>query len=71
MIIQLVQAAVTTQVSFKTSPVIDFFVQVGLAMLVLPVEIYLRRLMVKGSRLNSSAGVKPSQSNITNIDAQD
>src|SRR5258707_8591433 len=28
MIIQLVQAAVTTQVSFKTSPVIDFFVQV-------------------------------------------
>ncbi len=68
MIIQLVQAAVTTQVSFKTSPVIDFFVQVGLAMLVLPVEIYLRKLMVKGSRLNSSAGVKPSESSITNTD---
>jgi hypothetical protein len=49
MIIQLVQAAVNTQVSFKTTPVLDFFVQVGLALLVLPIEIYLRKLMVRGS----------------------
>jgi hypothetical protein len=48
MIIQLVQAAVNTQVSIKASPVIDFFIQVGLAMLVLPAENYLRRLMVRG-----------------------
>ena len=50
MIIQLVQAAVNTQVSFKASPVIDFFVQVGLALMVLPAENYLRKLMVGGSR---------------------
>ncbi|MBI1768726.1 MAG: hypothetical protein HYR67_10160 [Bacteroidetes bacterium] len=55
MIIQLVQAAINTQVSFKTSPVIDFFIQVGLALLVLPVEIYLRKLMARGARLNSSS----------------
>jgi hypothetical protein len=48
MIIQLVQAAVNTQVTFKTTPVLDFFVQVGLALLVLPVETYLRKLMVRG-----------------------
>lgn len=47
MIIQLVQAAVNTQVSFKTTPVLDFFVQVGLALLVVPVETYLRKLMVR------------------------
>ncbi|HTH58411.1 MAG TPA: triple tyrosine motif-containing protein [Cyclobacteriaceae bacterium] len=48
MIIQLVQSAVNTQVTFKTTPVLDFFVQVGLALLVLPVERYLRKLMVRG-----------------------
>lgn len=49
MIIQLVQAAVNTQVTFKTTPVLDFFVQVGLALLVLPVETYLRKLMVRAA----------------------
>jgi hypothetical protein len=48
MIIQLVQAAVNAQVTFKASPVLDFFIQVGLALLVLPAENYLRKLMVKG-----------------------
>lgn len=48
MLIQLVQAAVNAQVSFKTSPVLDFFVQVGIALLVLPVENYLRKFMQKG-----------------------
>lgn len=51
MIIQLVQAAINTQFTFKSSPVLDFFVQVGLALLVLPFENYLRRLMVKGARV--------------------
>ena len=50
MIIQLVMAAVNTQFSIKASPVIDFFIQVGLALLVLPAENYLRKLMVGGSR---------------------
>jgi ligand-binding sensor domain-containing protein len=47
MVIQLVQAAVNAQVSLKTTPVIDFFVQVGIALLVLPFETYLRRFMLK------------------------
>ncbi len=47
MVIQLVQAAVNAQVSIKTTPVIDFFVQVGIALLVLPFETYLRKFMLK------------------------
>ncbi len=49
MIIQLVQAAVNAQVSIKTSPVIDFFIQVGIALLVLPFENYLRKFINRGS----------------------
>ncbi len=47
MVIQLVQAAVNSQVSIKTSPVIDFFIQVGIALLVLPIENYLRKFMLR------------------------
>jgi ligand-binding sensor domain-containing protein len=47
MIIQLVQTAVNNQVSFKASPVLDFFIQVALAILVLPAENYLRKFMVR------------------------
>jgi len=46
MIIQLVQAAVSSQlVAIKISPVIDFFIQVGIALLVLPIENYLRKFI--------------------------
>ncbi len=48
MLIQLAQAAVNAQVSIKTTPVFDFFIQVGIAMLVLPVENYLRKFMLRG-----------------------
>lgn len=51
MVIQLVQAAVNAQVSIKTSPVIDFFIQVGIALLVLPFENYLRKFMLKAPRV--------------------
>ncbi|MBS1491645.1 MAG: hypothetical protein JSS93_14050 [Bacteroidetes bacterium] len=47
MIIQFVQAVVSTQVSIKDSPVLDFFLQVGVALLILPVEGYLRRFIVR------------------------
>jgi ligand-binding sensor domain-containing protein len=47
MVIQLVQAAVNAQVSIKTSPVLDFFIQVGIALLVLPFENYLRKFMLR------------------------
>ena len=50
MVIQLVQAAVNAQVSIKTTPVIDFFVQVGIALLVLPFETYLRKFMLKAPK---------------------
>ena len=51
MVIQLVQAAVNAQVSLKTTPVIDFFVQVGIALLVLPFETYLRRFMLRAPKV--------------------
>lgn len=51
MLIQLVQAALSAQLSIKTTPVIDFFIQVGMAMLVLPFETYLRKFMLKAPRV--------------------
>jgi hypothetical protein len=50
MLIQLVQAALSAQLSIKTTPVIDFFIQVGMALLVLPFETYLRKFMLKTPR---------------------
>src|SRR5882762_8621535 len=50
MVIQLVQAAVNAQVSIKTSPVIDFFIQVAIALLVLLFETYLRKFMLKAPK---------------------
>ncbi|MGC4021019.1 MAG: triple tyrosine motif-containing protein [Cyclobacteriaceae bacterium] len=47
MIIQLVTATVGALVTVKASPVIDFFVQVGIALLVLPIENSLRKFMFK------------------------
>lgn len=49
MIIQLVQAAVSTQIAIKDSPVLDFFLQVAIALLVLPVEGYLRRFILRST----------------------
>ncbi|HCW07718.1 MAG TPA: hypothetical protein DGG95_10190 [Cytophagales bacterium] len=50
MMIQLVQTAINNQVSIKTTPVIDFFIQVALALLVLPIENYLMKLMARGAK---------------------
>ncbi len=47
MLIQLAQTIVSSQVSLKTTPVIEFFVQVGIALLILPIENYLRKFMMK------------------------
>ena len=50
MVIQLVQAAVNSQLTIKTTPVIDFFIQVGMALLVLPFENYLRKFMLRAPK---------------------
>lgn len=47
MIIQALQSVVNGYVTITASPVIDFFVQVGMALLVLPVEGALRNFMAK------------------------
>jgi len=49
MLIQLIQTIVSSQLTTINSPVIEFFVQVGIALLVLPVENYLRKFMLKES----------------------
>ncbi len=51
MVIQLVQAAVNSQLTIKTTPVSDFFIQVGMALLVLPFENYLRKFMVRAPKV--------------------
>ncbi len=50
MVIQLVQAVVNAQLTIKTTPVIDFFIQVGMALLVLPFENYLRKFMQRATK---------------------
>jgi ligand-binding sensor domain-containing protein len=53
MVIQLVNAAVNVLVAIKTNtPVLDFFVQVGIALLVLPFENTLRKFMAKARKAN-------------------
>ena len=55
MVIQFVQAIVNAKLAIKTTPVIDFFVQVGMALLVLPFENYLRKFMAKARREEQAA----------------
>ncbi|RAW03175.1 triple tyrosine motif-containing protein [Pseudochryseolinea flava] len=47
MLIQFIQTVIGEMFSTKTSPVIDFFVQVVVAFMILPVEGYLRNLMLR------------------------
>jgi len=49
MLIQFIQTVVSSQISFKSTPVIDFFVQVTIALLVLPIEGYLRKFMLRSA----------------------
>ena len=45
MLIQLIQTAVYSMINITSTPVIDFFIQVSIALLVLPLESTLRRFM--------------------------
>lgn len=47
MLIQFIQTVVASQISFTSTPVIDFFIQVFIALLVLPIEGYLRKFMIR------------------------
>lgn len=56
LLIQLIQTVASSYVSSKTSPVLDFFVQAVVALLVLPVEGYLRRLMLRSYDTSKGIG---------------
>lgn len=47
MLIQFVETIIGDTLSTKTSPVIDFLIQVVIAMMILPIEGYLRELMLR------------------------
>ena len=49
MLIQFLQTLVASQFSFKSTPVMEFFIQVFIALLVLPIEGFLRKFMIKSS----------------------
>lgn len=49
MLIQLVQNTVESFIEVQTTPVIDFFIQVFIALLILPLEYKMRELMTKAS----------------------
>ncbi|MBL7852341.1 MAG: hypothetical protein JNN04_15665 [Cyclobacteriaceae bacterium] len=49
LLIQFIQVVVVANLSFRSTPVADFFVQVGIALLVLPVENFLRRRMIRAA----------------------
>lgn len=49
MLIQLVQNTVESYISVQTTPVTDFFIQVFIALLILPLEYGMRRVMVEVS----------------------
>jgi hypothetical protein len=45
MLIQFVQTVVESQISLKSTPVMEFFIQVSIALLVLPLEEFLRKII--------------------------
>ncbi|MFZ6012847.1 MAG: triple tyrosine motif-containing protein [Bacteroidota bacterium] len=47
LLIQFIQTVINATFIRKTSPVVDFFIQVFIALLILPVEGYLRNLMLR------------------------
>jgi hypothetical protein len=49
MLIQFIQTALTSTISIKSTPVADFFIQVFIALLVLPVEEFLRGRILRAS----------------------
>ncbi len=49
MFIELMQNAAQSLISVQTTPVVDFFIQVFIALLILPVEYRMRRFMVEAS----------------------
>jgi hypothetical protein len=50
MLIQFIQTVITSMITIKTSPVMDFFLQATIALLVFPVEIIARKGLQKISR---------------------
>lgn len=56
LLMQFIQTAATVTLFKKTSPVVDFLVQVLVALMVLPVEGYLRRLMFRS--IESGEGLR-------------
>jgi hypothetical protein len=52
MLIQFIQTMVSSQLTKINSPVIEFFVQVAIALLVLPVENYLRKFMLREEQVS-------------------
>ena len=49
MLIQLIQAAAYSKINIKSTPVVDFFIQVCIALLVLPLESTLRKFMIRAA----------------------
>jgi len=49
MLIQLMQNTVESFIEVQTTPVIDFFIQVLIALLILPLEYWMRRIMIGAS----------------------
>ncbi len=54
MLIQLIQTTINSLISSKSSPVIDFFIQVCIALLVFPIEIVARNTMQKVTKSKNS-----------------
>lgn len=49
LLIQFIQVVVVANLTLESTPVADFFVQVGIALLVLPVENFLRKRMIRAA----------------------
>jgi hypothetical protein len=52
MLMQFIETAVAAQISITSSPVLEFFIQVFIALLVLPLEGYLTKFIRRGEKRN-------------------
>lgn len=59
--IQFLQTAISTSINIKSSPVIEFFIQVFIALIIFPVEAYFRKFMKAAAQGKFQLKAKPEK----------
>jgi hypothetical protein len=68
MLIQFIQTGINSLLSFKSSPVVEFFIQVTIALIIFPVEGFVKKLIIRASegkyKIKLSKRIKKNESTL-------